>query len=158
MSERYTPASDFLIMVANGEVPLSGSVFADANLRRLIDYTSDSDASNRDWATFLLAHTDADTADVTITLHRCLTDENESVQEEAMVGLARRRDLTALPRLQDWLRQGALSRMILEAAAEFGDPSLYGPLTAVEMCADELKLRLLWEEACKKCGSAIRSA
>ncbi|WNJ89087.1 hypothetical protein [Bosea sp. 685] len=108
MKEFYQPASDFLVMAANGEIPLTGSEFADANLCRLLDHTSDSDLSNRDWATFLLAHADVDVAEVTIALHRCLEDENESVQEEAMVGLARRHDLTALPRLHDWLRQGGI--------------------------------------------------
>lgn len=158
MSERYSPASEFLVMVANGDVPLIGSVLADSNLRRLLDYTSDLDTSNRDWAAFLLAHSDADTAEVTVALHRCLSDENESVQEEAMVGLARRRDLTALPRLQEWLRQGALSPMILEAAAEFADPSLCTSLISLEAWAEELNQRFRWEEACEKCGCVKRSA
>ncbi|WP_186418875.1 lyase [Bosea sp. CS1GBMeth4] len=158
MSELYQPASDFLIMVANGEVPLTGSEFADANLHMLLYYTRDSDLSNRDWATFLLAHADVDRAEVTVALHRCLEDESENVQEEAMVGLARRHDLTALPRLHGWLRQGALSRMILEAAAEFGESSICQSLESVEQLANELGLRFLWEEACEKCGCPRKSA
>jgi len=158
MSKYYQPTSDFLVMVANGEVPLTGSEFADANLRRLLAYTRDSDVSNRDWATFLLAHADVDGVEVTGTLHRCLEDESQVVQEEAMVGLARRHDLTALPQLHDWLRQGALSRMILEAAAEFGDPVLCQSLKNVEEWAAELKLHLHWAEACDRCGCGRTSA
>lgn len=158
MNERYQPASDFLVMVANGEVSLTGSEMAAANLRRLLNYTRDGNVSNRDWAAFLIAHADVDGAEVTLALHRCLEDESENVQEEAMVGLARRRDMTALPQLHRWLQQGALSRMILEAAAEFGEPSLCQSLESVEQWAHELDLHFLWEEAREKCGCPKASA
>ncbi|OYW61304.1 MAG: hypothetical protein B7Z40_18665 [Bosea sp. 12-68-7] len=121
MTDLYQPASDFLVMVINGEVPLTGSVFAEANLSRLIDYTRDSDISNRDWATFHLGHTDIDTPEVRTALHDRLNDEDPTVQEEAMLGLARRRDETALPLMRDWLQARPVSQIILEAAEAFAD-------------------------------------
>jgi hypothetical protein len=55
MTERYEPSSDFLKAVAAEQVPLSGSAFADVNMRQLIAMTRDDDVFNRDWATMLLA-------------------------------------------------------------------------------------------------------
>jgi hypothetical protein len=51
MAEPYLPKADFIVMAANGEVPLSGSDLADQNLQLLISFMSDADVSNRDWAT-----------------------------------------------------------------------------------------------------------
>ena len=64
MNEDYEPASDFLKRVATGAVPLTGSFFAEVNLRMLVDLASDSNLSNRDWATFLLAQANVDTVEV----------------------------------------------------------------------------------------------
>ncbi len=152
MTDLYQPASDFLVMVINGEVPLTGSVFAEANLSRLIDYTRDSDLSNRDWATFHLGHTDIDTPEVRTALHDRLNDEDPTIQEEAMLGLARRRDETALPLMRDWLQARPVSQIILEAAEAFADNSLCVLLSKLSLSEDDDFLRFLWKEACCSCG------
>lgn len=154
MTEEYTPASEFLIMVVNGEVPLTGSVFAEANLRRVLDYMRDDDVSNRDWATFHLAHTGIDTTEVRAALHLRLVDEDPTVQEEAMLGLALRRDRSALPLMRDWLLSRPISQITLEAAEAFADASLCGLLGMRRPPLDDEFLTYFWEEACKSCGCA----
>ncbi len=109
----YEPTSDFLKLVANKSIQL-GYEDSDANLQRLIELTTDSDVSNRDWATFLLSFHDlgttlVDTPLVRKTLHLRLLDDDETVQEEALIGLALRKDLTALPQLKDWLQTRPLT-------------------------------------------------
>lgn len=155
MNERYQPASDFLVMVVNGEAPLTGSVFAEANLCRLIDYTRDTDLSNRDWATFHLAHTDIDTLEVRTALHARLLDEDPVVQEEAMLGLARRRDHSALPLLRVWLQSRSISQDIFEAAGAFADQSLCALLHLRRPSTDDEFLSFLWNEACGSCGCGV---
>jgi hypothetical protein len=152
MNDDYEPASDFLKRVAAGAVPLTGSLFAEANLRMLVDLTSDSNLSNRDWATFLLAQANVDNVEVRAILHHRLHDESEVVQEEAMVGLAIRKDVSALPVLLGWMHRGGLSKMILEAAVEFGASSLCQPLKDHKNLAEKLSLDEVWQEAWSKCG------
>lgn len=158
MSDYYQPESDFLKWVIAGDVPLSGSSFAEANLRKLIELTNDNVFSNRDWATFLLSQTDIDTAEVRAALHLRLHDECEVVQEEAMVGLASRRDISALPVLLSWMREDGLSKIILEAAAEFAEPSLLQPLSEHRKWAEDEEQQDLWQEAWDKCASTSSSA
>ena len=158
MPDLYEPTSEFLKLLANGLVPLSDDEFGDANLQRLIGFTNDRDVANRDWATFLLSGTDADTPQIKAALHLRLADENQTVQEEALVGLAKRRDASVLPLLNDCLQAGALSKMILEAAAYFAEPALCELLRPLKPWADELSLDHLWEEACANCECGPGSA
>ncbi|UYY75961.1 hypothetical protein [Sphingomonas sp. R1] len=97
MLERYEPASDFLKAIIAEEVPLSGSVFADANLGRLISLAQDQDLSNRDWATMILASEEMDTPLVRDALLAALGDKSDVVRAEALLGLARRDPILALP-------------------------------------------------------------
>jgi HEAT repeat protein len=154
MSDLYEPSAEFLKLLGAEALPLSGSIFADTNLQRLIELTGDSDTSNRDWATFYLSNTGIDTAEVRAALHRCLSDPRKAVQEEAMVGLATRGDMSVLPLLEKWLKGGLLSTMILEAAAAFAKPSLCPRLGELRDWADELELSQLWSEAWTECGCA----
>lgn len=84
MDALYLPASDFLWMVANDEISLVGSGFADRNLQLLIALMSDDDVSNRDWATMLLAGKDIDTAEVPEALIAATDDSDMSVRREAL--------------------------------------------------------------------------
>jgi hypothetical protein len=126
--DRYEPTSDFLTAVINDDAPLSGSIFGDANLCRLIAMTRDPDKSNRDWATFLLAQSDFDDDAIRQALLRAAGDDDEVVRAEAIVGLARRdRDL-ALPLIKQALTARSVPHPIFEAAAYAAVPALVDDL------------------------------
>ncbi len=144
-------------LVASGSAPLGGEE-GDANLQQLITLTSDSDVSNRDWATFLLSMHKLDTPLVRKTLYLRLVDDEPTVQEEALVGLALRKDLTALPQLKDWLETRSLSSLLLEAAWEFEDQSLCDLLLLVRSEAEEEGLRTCWESAWTSCRCSAPTA
>jgi hypothetical protein len=128
MAERYRPASDFLNAVIDDCAPLSGSIFGEANLRLLIAMTGDDDLSNRDWATFLLAQEDFDTAEVRAALLRAACDEDPNVSAEAILGIARRdRDL-ALPFIRKALCAAEVSVPIFDAAEVVAHPILVDDL------------------------------
>jgi HEAT repeat protein len=60
----------------------------------------DSDDDVRDWAVFGLGNLgDADSEGIRDAIFARLNDSNEDVQEEAMVGLAKRKDQRVLPAL-----------------------------------------------------------
>jgi hypothetical protein len=124
VTARYEPTSDFLKAVIAEEVPLSGSPFADANMRQLIAMTRDSDLSNRDWATMLLASEEADTPDIREALLSAAGDENGIVRAEALVGLARRDRRLALPLVLKALAGEHASMPVFEAAELIADPIL----------------------------------
>lgn len=124
MADRYEPTSDFLKAVAAKEVPLSGSQWAELNLERLIAMTRDNDPSNRDWATFLLAQEELDTTAVRAALLHAAKDGDEVVRAEAVLGLARRDRVLALPFVQQGLRADTVAIPMLEAAAICAHSSL----------------------------------
>lgn len=130
MTARYAPPSGFLRAVIDEDAPLSGSDFAAANLRRLIEMTRDGNAVNRDWATLLLAQQEADTPEVREALLRAAEDESDAVRAEAVLGIAHRSKALALPLLRRELARKAISMPILEAAALVADPSLVEDLRA----------------------------
>jgi len=77
----------------------------------------DADEDVRDWATFGLGVLgDVDSTVVRDSLYRRLSDENEDVREEALVGLAKRRDMRTLAPLIDMLEQSPISDRVVEAA------------------------------------------
>lgn len=128
MRDRYEPASDFLKAVAAEEAPLSGSQWAEMNLHRLIELTRDADRSNRDWATFLLAQEETDTPVIRDALLHAAKDDDEIVRSEAVLGLAMRDRLLALPFVQEGLRADTVTIPMLEAAAICAHPSLIADL------------------------------
>jgi HEAT repeat protein len=152
MSELYEPASEFLKAIVAEEIPLSGSPFADENLRQLVEMTRDSDVSNRDWATMLLATTNADTPAIRAALLQAAQDENEFVRGEAMVGIAKRDRTLALPLVRDALRSESVPMQVFEAAALIADPALVDDLRALtEPSEDEWLDRIALDalEACE---------
>jgi HEAT repeat protein len=85
----------------------------------LIKLTTDEDSNVRDWATFGIGQLgEVDTAEVREALKRRLDDPDEGTRYEALCGLAKRRDPSALPILLK----------ALDAAPD--DASLYPPAMA----------------------------
>lgn len=159
MTERYEPASDFLRVVAAEEAPLSGSAFADANMRQLIALTRDDDLSNRDWATMLLASEEADTPEIRDALLSAANDENEIVRAEALVGIARRDPRLALPLVLKALSGKWAAMPLFEAAALVADPALVDALRPWTEPSDDEWLDQLARDAVAACykSAAIHS-
>jgi len=128
MRERYQPASDFLKGIIAEEVPLSGGVMAEANMRLLIAMTRDDDLSNRDWATMLLSQEEADTPEVRAALLASANDEDDVVRAEALLGIARRDARLALPFAIKALSSDRACTAVFEAAEIIADPALVASL------------------------------
>jgi HEAT repeat protein len=124
MGDRYVPPSAFLQDVLDDIVPLGGSIFGDANLRRMIALTRDPDRANRDWATMLLAQMELDTVAVREALFKAATDEDLYVRGEAILGLAIRDPALALPLIRSALQEEFVCVQIFEAVVQAPDPSL----------------------------------
>jgi len=83
----------------------------------LLLMVKDSDPDVREWATFALGVlSDADSAEIRDALLASLSDDNEDVREEALVGLSKRKDPRALPALMAALTQLGMSTRITDAA------------------------------------------
>jgi hypothetical protein len=126
--EYYEPKSDFLKTIVGGDAPLSSNEFADANLRQLIALTRDSDLSNRDWATMLLAQEDVDTPEVREALFAAAADEDNIVRAEAILGLAQRDRGVTLPLVKAELAGGFACLALFEAAGILAAPELVASL------------------------------
>jgi hypothetical protein len=130
MTERYEPPSEFLKALIDDDAPLFGGEHAAANLRRLVVLTRDEHPANRDWATILLAQQEIDTPQVRDALLGAADDENQYVRAEAILGLAQRDKMLALPLLQRELSGGVVPLPLFEAAAIVAHPSLAADLRA----------------------------
>lgn len=121
----YQPTSGFLIDVLNEAVPLSGSEFGEHNLRRVIDYLTDAEAVNRDWAAFILGNADLDTPAIRdALLTAATTDCSPRVRAEALRGLAQIAPARALPHVRQALSADRVLVNVFEAAEIIADPSL----------------------------------
>ncbi|GHO59627.1 hypothetical protein KSB_81020 [Ktedonobacter robiniae] len=112
----------------------SGIVFGllgfedDLAIQTLIELSTDMDAEVRNWATFGLGSlTETDTPALREALLVRLTDEDAEARGEAMVGLARRRDLRMLDSLLHDLEEGLFSSLLFQAATEICDPHFICP-------------------------------
>jgi len=92
----------------------------------LIELTQDPVAEVRDWATFALGtrREELDTVELREALAARLSDSDEYVRGEALVGLARRKDARAIPALQTELARSDVNYLALEAAELAADPRL----------------------------------
>jgi HEAT repeat protein len=87
------------------------------SVEMLLALVADTDAGVRDWATFGLGVLgDCDSAEIREALVQRLGDPDEDVREEAMVGLAKRRDSRVLTTLLRALEQPTVSDRGIEAA------------------------------------------
>jgi hypothetical protein len=91
---------------------------------RLVTLTTDTDAEIRDWATFTLAHLDADSDTIRAALWERVGDHEGDTCGEALVGLARRKDASVYDEIKRHLRTDA-GNLIVEAAAELADARVY---------------------------------
>ncbi|WP_448662349.1 lyase [Sphingomonas sp. CJ20] len=131
----YRPTSAFLCSLIDEEPPLEGDAEADARAAQLIALTQDADPANRDWALMLLAQSERDDAETRAALVAGLDDENHDASLEALIGVAIREPLVALPRVAALLDEEGIDTLTLEAAAYVADASL---LPALEGIRDEL--------------------
>lgn len=98
----------------------------------LIVLSDDSDDRVRDWATFGLGSIqDIDTPQVREALFARVSDDDEQVRGEAMVGLARRRDPRVIEPIRQELAGASLAELAIRAAAEFPNASFVPHLMAV---------------------------
>jgi HEAT repeat protein len=89
------------------------------SVETLLRLTQDSDKEVRDWATFALGVLgDADSDEIRAALVMRLTDSDENVREEAMVGLGKRKDRRVLSSLLIALERSDMTVRIIEAAYE----------------------------------------
>ena len=124
MNEPYVPKSDFIWMVVDEEVSLTGSVAADHNLQLLIGFTRDQDKSNRDWATMALGMYGPATDEVRDALLAAADDEDADVRGEAIEALARRDVKLALPLVKRELQRVPCGCGVFRAAGIVADRSL----------------------------------
>lgn len=127
-------------------------------IQTLMELSTDPDTDVRDWAAFGLgSQVEADTPAIREALVARLTDEDEHVRGEAMVGLARRHDRRMVEPLLADLEAGWFGSLSTEAAAEIGDPCLYPALMRLreewEGDKDDWRYKQL-EEAIEKCHPA----
>ena len=79
-----------------------------AAIEALIPLTADSDADVRDWATFAIGtQSDADYPELREALVQRLDDKSSKVREEAIAGLAKRKDTRAVVPLFKLMRRGS---------------------------------------------------
>ena len=110
-----------------------------------MDLMEDANEQVRDWSTFGLgSQTDLDGAEVREALFRRLDDDNCDARDEAILGLARRREPRVTPVVEALLQEEQVGRLIVEAAAYLADERLLGPLCALE-CRWNVDAKLLGE-------------
>lgn len=92
----------------------------------LIRLTGDIDPFVRTWAVFGLgSQIDTDSPEIREALRQALGDSDHETRGEALVGLAKRGDVSAVPALLEEWREDFISVLSLEAAEECRDPRLY---------------------------------
>lgn len=120
----YQPTSQLLVAILNEDALLVGSDFADHNLHQVIALVGDSDSANRDWAAFILGHSELNTPAIRAALLTATSDPVEKVASEAVRGLARKDRLLALQPVLRALEDDCISECVIEAAATVADPAL----------------------------------
>jgi HEAT repeat protein len=99
----------------------------------LILLTQDDDRDVRDWATFGLGSlTAVDTPELRDALLARLSESDDEIRGEALIGLARRRHPDALGLVRDELNRPFAGDWVIEAAERLADSSLYPALQAVQ--------------------------
>src|SRR4051794_13734636 len=158
MTDRQVPSSDFLKALVADDLPLSIDGEGGANLARLIALTRDPDHSNRDWATFLLASEEVDSAAVRQALLDAAGDADSTIRAEAIFGLARRNCALALPLVRKALDDNVVAFPIFEAAALLADRSLVDGLRGFTGPSDEPYLDQCAAGALTACESGVPRA
>ncbi len=103
-------------------------------IQALIELSSDKEDHVRDWAAFGLgSQIDTDTPAIREALYRRIVEQDPSpALEEALVGLAVRKDPRFFQSIMDLLNQSEPGTLILEAAEKSGDPRFYPVLLTLK--------------------------
>lgn len=110
----------------------------------LLELMRDPDEDVRDWATFALGSLGAmDSPEIRDAFAERLNDSSADVVEEALAGLAQRRDQRALPLLLERLRQPDVDDHTLESAGEMLGMHAGSQPMAPEDYISALQLRFL---------------
>ena len=99
----------------------------------LLALMRDTDSDVRDWATFgvgSLLEVDGD--DIREALRERLDDPDGDTAGEALVGLARRRELGIVERVRGLLADSTVGNLTVEAAGELADPRLLPELNRLQ--------------------------
>jgi len=121
----------------------------------LIELSRDSDPKVRDWSTFGLGSMiEVDKPEIRAALKARLNDEDPDARGEALVGLARRKDLAVSPSLRERLAADDVDSYDLEAAEEMSDPELLPLLQALRSPQDDESWRMALESAIEACAPA----
>lgn len=117
--------------------------FADdeRSISTLIKLMADLDTDVRDWATFGLGVLgEFDSSKIREALFKNLSDEDEDVAEEAMVGLAKRKDPRSLSAVMRNLEKQEPSKRTLDAASFLLERTA-DPLEGPSMCLEAMRRR-----------------
>lgn len=102
-------------------------------IQALIQLSDDSDQEIRDWATFGLGSlVNLDSDEIRDALSRRLDDPEGDTAGEALVGLARRRDLNIVARVDSLLQAEEVGNLTVEAAGELADRTFVPSLQRLE--------------------------
>ena len=97
-----------------------------------LDLMRDPDNEVRNWAAFGLGtQLSADTPAIRAALRERLDDPDEGTREEAVYGLAKRRDEVAFEPLLEYLRSGFAGTGCIDAAGAWGDLRFVDALAAI---------------------------
>lgn len=99
----------------------------------LLSFINDNDDEIRDWATFGIGSLlDIDTPMIREALCARVSDKDEDVRSEAIVGLARRKDECIVHTILNQLSEAEVHPLIVDAAAEMADNRFYPALVALK--------------------------
>lgn len=128
-----------------------------AAVSALLGLSRDADESVRSWATFGVGtQTEVDTGEVREALLLRTEDAEPEIRGEALIGLAKRDDRTAMPALRRELEGKLEGSWPIEAAALFGDPGLRPLLESARERSDESAGRQFeseFRDALEACGA-----
>jgi HEAT repeat protein len=114
-------------------------------IHALIELSRDPDGDVRNWATFGLGRQlDCDSTEIREALWVRVDDDNVDAREEAIVGLARRRDQRSLPLVVELLAGVEVPSSVFDAAAYLADPSLLPLLSEYDAEVPEVARALRW--------------
>jgi hypothetical protein len=124
----------------------------------LVRLSGDADEDVRDWATFGLGTTGADSAEVRSALVARLDDPHEDTRAEAFMALAKLRDDRVVVPLLAELDRDTVGTLDIEAAGESADPRFFPTLTRIaEWWRDEGDLWKL-QRALNRCDPSLRAS
>ncbi len=122
----------------------------------LIVLSNDKDEEVRNWATFGLGtQIDANTPEICSALLARLSEENQEIRGEALLGLARHHHPEAITYLKQELNGESINVLMLEAAEALASEDLYPLLLAwkgVEGEGSDSYFERCLEDALKACG------